>query len=61
MPTVQQLIRNERKRIKNKSKAGALKACPQRRGVCTRTYIVTSQKTQFCYEKSGSYKINFWI
>ena len=41
MPTYQQLIRIKRKKIKVKSKAGALKGCPQRRGICTRVYIIT--------------------
>ena len=45
MPTVQQLIRNERRVLKRKSKAGALKACPQRRGVCTRVYIARIRLT----------------
>nr|YP_010478761.1 ribosomal protein S12 [Neustupella aerophytica]UVI61066.1 ribosomal protein S12 [Neustupella aerophytica] len=51
MPTVQQLIRNERRIIKKKSKAGALKACPQRRGVCTRVYIVTPKKPNSAMRK----------
>ncbi|MCU0349791.1 MAG: 30S ribosomal protein S12 [Flavobacterium sp.] len=51
MPTVQQLIRNERQVLKRKSKAGALKACPQRRGVCTRVYIVTPKKPNSAMRK----------
>lgn len=51
MPTVQQLIRNERTIIKKKSKAGALKSCPQRRGVCTRVYIVTPKKPNSAMRK----------
>lgn len=51
MPTVQQLIRNERRILKRKSKAGALKACPQRRGVCTRVYIVTPKKPNSAMRK----------
>lgn len=51
MPTVQQLIRNERRVLKRKSKAGALKACPQRRGVCTRVYIVTPKKPNSAMRK----------
>ena len=45
MPTIQQLIRDARKEIKNKTKSPALKACPQRRGVCTRVYTTTPKKT----------------
>jgi small subunit ribosomal protein S12 len=33
MPTIQQLIRQERQQIKKKTKSPALKSCPQRRGV----------------------------
>jgi len=51
MPTVQQLIRKERRIIKRKSKAGALKACPQRRGVCTRVYIITPKKPNSAMRK----------
>ena len=51
MPTVQQLIRKGRCVIKRKSKAGALKACPQRRGVCTRVYIITPKKPNSAMRK----------
>ena len=44
MPTIQQLIRSERQRIKKKTKSPALKSCPQRRGVCTRIYTMTPRK-----------------
>jgi len=51
MPTVQQLIRKERRLIKRKSKARGLKACPQRRGVCTRVYIITPKKPNSAMRK----------
>ena len=38
MPTISQLIGSERKRLTRKTKSPALKACPERRGVCTRVY-----------------------
>ncbi len=37
MPTIQQLVRKGRKKVKVKSKSRALDSCPQRRGVCTTT------------------------
>ena len=37
MPTIQQLIRSERTKIKKKTKSPALKSCPQRKGVCTKS------------------------
>nr|YP_009537599.1 ribosomal protein S12 [Dioscorea schimperiana]YP_009537643.1 ribosomal protein S12 [Dioscorea schimperiana]AYM33863.1 ribosomal protein S12 [Dioscorea schimperiana]AYM33864.1 ribosomal protein S12 [Dioscorea schimperiana] len=39
MPTIKQLIRNTRQKIKNVTKSPALRGCPQRRGTCTRVYI----------------------
>jgi hypothetical protein len=39
MPTIQQLIRNKRQATEKKTKSPALRACPQRRGVCTRVYV----------------------
>ncbi len=39
MPTIQQLIRNSRQPAENRTKSPALRACPQRRGVCTRVYV----------------------
>nr|YP_009528117.1 ribosomal protein S12 [Dioscorea dumetorum]YP_009537432.1 ribosomal protein S12 [Dioscorea quartiniana]YP_009537475.1 ribosomal protein S12 [Dioscorea quartiniana]YP_009538315.1 ribosomal protein S12 [Dioscorea dumetorum]YP_010479026.1 ribosomal protein S12 [Dioscorea hispida]YP_010479070.1 ribosomal protein S12 [Dioscorea hispida]AYM33277.1 ribosomal protein S12 [Dioscorea dumetorum]AYM33278.1 ribosomal protein S12 [Dioscorea dumetorum]AYM33610.1 ribosomal protein S12 [Dioscorea quartin len=39
MPTIKQLIRNTRKKIRNVTKSPALRGCPQRRGTCTRVYI----------------------
>ena len=44
MATVNQLVNNPRKRSVVKSKVPALKACPQRRGVCTRVYTTTPKK-----------------
>jgi small subunit ribosomal protein S12 len=38
MATTNQLIRKGRTTLVEKSKVPALKACPQRRGVCTRVY-----------------------
>jgi small subunit ribosomal protein S12 len=36
MPTINQLVRKGRKRIKKKTNTPALKGAPQKRGVCTR-------------------------
>ncbi|MEL7084460.1 MAG: 30S ribosomal protein S12 [Cyanobacteria bacterium P01_A01_bin.3] len=51
MPTIQQLIREERSVAKQKSKSPALKACPQRRGVCTRVYTTTPKKPNSALRK----------
>jgi len=47
MPTIQQLIRDERSKAKRKTKSPALKQCPQRRGVCTRVYTTTPKTSGF--------------
>lgn len=51
MPTIAQLVRNGRKRIKQKSKSPALQNCPQRRGVCTRVYTATPKKPNSALRK----------
>ncbi|MGF1600412.1 MAG: 30S ribosomal protein S12 [Thermosynechococcaceae cyanobacterium] len=51
MPTIQQLIRNQRQEILKKTKSPALKSCPQRRGVCTRVYTTTPKKPNSALRK----------
>lgn len=51
MPTINQLVRQGRKRILAKNKAPALKACPQRRGVCVRVYTTTPKKPNSALRK----------
>lgn len=51
MPTIQQLIRSERIKIKKKTKSPALKSCPQRKGVCTRVYTTTPKKPNSALRK----------
>jgi small subunit ribosomal protein S12 len=51
MPTINQLVRKGRKRIRRKSTAPALKACPQKRGVCTRVYATTPKKPNSALRK----------
>jgi small subunit ribosomal protein S12 len=51
MPTIQQLVRTERALEKIKTKSPALKACPQRRGVCTRVYTTTPKKPNSALRK----------
>jgi small subunit ribosomal protein S12 len=46
-----QLIRKGRKEITKKTKAPALKNCPQRRGVCTRVYTTTPKKPNSALRK----------
>nr|QZJ47940.1 ribosomal protein S12 [Tetraphis pellucida] len=51
MPTIQQLIRNRRRPIENRTKSPALRGCPQRRGVCTRVYTTTPKKPNSALRK----------
>ncbi len=51
MPTINQLVSNERKKLKEKTKSPALISCPQRRGVCTRVYTTTPKKPNSALRK----------
>ncbi|MBN1827434.1 MAG: 30S ribosomal protein S12 [Candidatus Eisenbacteria bacterium] len=51
MPTISQLVRKGRKVAKNKTKAPALQACPQKRGVCTRVYTTSPKKPNSALRK----------
>lgn len=51
MPTINQLVSNERKKIVEKTKSPALMSCPQRRGVCTRVYTTTPKKPNSALRK----------
>nr|YP_010188672.1 ribosomal protein S12 [Entosthodon attenuatus]QZJ47475.1 ribosomal protein S12 [Entosthodon attenuatus] len=57
MPTIQQLIRNRRQPIENRTKSPALRGCPQRRGVCTRVYTVTPKKPNSALRKVARVKL----
>jgi|UniRef100_A0A7V5XZX6 small subunit ribosomal protein S12 len=51
MPTINQLVRKGRKKVKKKSKAPALMGCPQKRGVCIRVYTTTPKKPNSALRK----------
>ncbi|MBC8431102.1 MAG: 30S ribosomal protein S12 [Desulfobacterales bacterium] len=51
MPTINQLVRKGRKRIKKKTNTPALKQSPQKRGVCTRVYTSTPKKPNSALRK----------
>ena len=51
MPTVNQLVRGARHKLKTKSKSPALTECPQRRGVCVRVYTTTPKKPNSALRK----------
>ena len=51
MPTISQLVRKARKKAIEKTKSPALKANPQKRGVCTRVYTTTPKKPNSALRK----------
>ncbi|MEQ1501259.1 MAG: 30S ribosomal protein S12 [Myxococcota bacterium] len=51
MPTINQLVRRGRQKVRRKSAAPALKGSPQKRGVCTRVYATTPKKPNSALRK----------
>ena len=51
MPTINQLIRQGRKKTIKKTTTPALKGNPQKRGVCTRVYTTTPKKPNSALRK----------
>jgi small subunit ribosomal protein S12 len=61
MPTINQLVRNARKRVKKKTKTPALKGAPQKRGVCTRVYTTTPKKPNSALRKVARVRLTTGI
>ena len=51
MPTVSQLIRTGRTKLKSKTASPALQESPQRRGVCVRVFTTTPKKPNSALRK----------
>jgi small subunit ribosomal protein S12 len=51
LPTINQLIRKGRERIRKKTDSPALRSCPQKRGVCVRVYTTTPKKPNSALRK----------
>jgi small subunit ribosomal protein S12 len=51
MPTINQLVRKGRKKLKSKTSAPALQGSPQKRGVCVRVYTTTPKKPNSALRK----------
>ena len=51
MPTINQLVRYGREKLKSRMTAPALTHCPQRRGVCIRVYTSTPKKPNSALRK----------
>ena len=61
MPTINQLVRMGRKRIKKKTNTPALKGAPQKRGVCTRVYTSTPKKPNSALRKVARVRLTTGI
>ena len=51
MPTVSQLVRIGRERIRGRTKSPALNSCPQKRGGCVRVFTSTPKKPNSALRK----------
>ena len=61
MPTINQLVRKGRKRLKKKTNTPALKGAPQKRGVCTRVYTSTPKKPNSALRKVARVRLTTGI
>jgi small subunit ribosomal protein S12 len=51
VPTIAQLVKFGREKVKSKTKSPALRECPQKRGVCIRVYTTTPKKPNSALRK----------
>ena len=58
MPTINQLVRKGRKRIKAKRKMPALEQCPQKRGVCLQVKTMTPKKPNSALRKIARVRLS---
>ena len=67
MPTISQLIRKGRMKVKKKTNTPALASSPQRRGVCVRVYTTTPKKPNSALRKvarvrlTSGYEVSSYI
>jgi len=61
MPTINQLVRSARKRVKKKTRTPALRGAPQKRGVCTRVYTTTPKKPNSALRKVARVRLTTGI
>lgn len=61
MPTINQLIRLGRRNFRKKSKAPALRGCPQRRGVCLQVRTQTPKKPNSALRKVARVRLTTGI
>ena len=57
MPTINQLVRKGRAKVKNKSASRALENCPFKRGVCLQVYTRTPKKPNSAMRKVAKVRL----
>jgi small subunit ribosomal protein S12 len=58
MPTINQLVRKGRKKIKKRSKSPVLDQCPQKRGVCLQVKTQTPKKPNSALRKVARVRLS---
>ena len=58
MPTINQLVRKGRKKVRRKTDSPALQQCPQKRGVCVRVYTTTPKKPNSALRKVARVRLS---
>ncbi len=58
MPTINQLVRKGRKKVKRRSKSPALEGCPFKRGVCLQVMTRTPKKPNSAMRKVAKVRLS---
>ncbi len=58
MPTINQLVRKGRKKVRKKSKAPVLDGCPQKKGVCLQVKTQTPKKPNSALRKVARVRLS---
>lgn len=58
MPTINQLVRKGRTKVKNRSKSPVLDGCPQKRGVCLQVKTQTPKKPNSALRKVARVRLS---
>ena len=58
MPTINQLVRRGRRKVRSRSKSPVLQSCPQRRGVCLVVKTTTPKKPNSALRKIARVRLS---
>ena len=58
MPTINQLVRKGRRKVRSRSKSPVLQSCPQRRGVCLVVKTTTPKKPNSALRKIARVRLS---